>query len=184
MQAGVLRIEREAPPLAGGADVPPPDAAYLLPSPFIESDDPAIVSRSRAIVGDEQDAVHRAERILGWLETNMTPEPSATVPSAREVLRVLRGDCNEHAVLLTALARAAGIPARMVAGAVFQDGAFLYHAWSELWLSGRWISADAVFAQMPVDATHVKLLEGGPERHLGLAGVVGRLHFATAEAGT
>lgn len=184
MQGTVLRIVQEAPPVAGAADVPPPDGAYLLPSPFIESDDPTVVSRARTIVGDERDPVHRAERILSWLETHMTPEPSATVPSAREVLRVLRGDCNEHAVLLTALARAAGIPARMVAGAVFQDGAFLYHAWSELWLDGRWISADAVFAQMPVDATHVKLVEGGPERHLGLASVVGRLHFATAEAGT
>jgi transglutaminase-like putative cysteine protease len=184
VQGGLLRIVREAPPVAGSTEVPAPDGAYLLPSPFIESDDPAIVTRARAIIGDERDPVRRAERILAWLEAHMTPEPSATVPSAREVLRVLRGDCNEHAVLLTALARAAGIPARMVAGAVFQDGAFLYHAWSELWLGGRWISADAVFAQMPVDATHVKLVEGGPERHLGLATVVGRLHFATAEAGT
>jgi hypothetical protein len=184
MQGGTLRIVREPPPVAGVAAVPPPDGSYLLPSPFIESDDPAIVARARAIVAGEPDPVRRAERILGWLESHMTPEPSATVPSAREVLRVLRGDCNEHAVLLTALARAAAIPARMVAGAVFQDGAFLYHAWSELWLGGRWISADAVFAQMPVDATHVKLVEGGPERHLGLAGVVGRLRFATTDAGT
>jgi hypothetical protein len=37
---------------------------------------------------------------------------------------------------------------------------------------------------MPVDATHVKLTDGGPERHLGLAAVVGRLSFATPEAGT
>ena len=41
-----------------------------------------------------------------------------------------------------------------------------------------------MFDQMPVDATHVKLIEGGPERHLGLAGLVGGLSFATAEAGT
>jgi hypothetical protein len=70
----------------------------------------------------------------------------------------------------------------MVAGAIYEDGGFLYHAWSELWLGGRWVTADAVFAQMPVDATHVKLLEGGPERHLGLAGLVGRLAFATPGA--
>jgi len=142
------------------------------------------VARARAIVGDERDPARGAERLLHWVATSLTREPSATVPSAREVLRVLRGDCNEHAVLLTALARAAGVPARMVAGAVYQDGDFYYHAWSELWLGGRWVSADAVFRQMPVDATHVKLVEGGPERHLGLAAVVGRLFFATPEAGT
>jgi transglutaminase superfamily protein len=184
MDAGVLRIVREPAPVPGASAAPPPEAGDLLPSPFIESDDPAIVARARAIAGAEADPVRRAERILAWIETSMTPEPSATVPSAREVLRVLRGDCNEHAVLLTALARAAGVPARMVAGAVYQDGAFLYHAWNELWLDRRWVSADAVFHQMPVDATHVKLIEGGPERHLGLATVVGRLSFTTAEGGT
>ena len=184
MDAGVLRIVREPAPVPGAAAAPPPEAGDLLPSPFIESDDPAIVARARAIAGEEADPVRRAERILAWMETSMTPEPSATVPSAREVLRVLRGDCNEHAVLVAALARAAGVPARMVAGAVYQDGAFFYHAWNELWLGGRWVSADAVFHQMPVDATHVKLIEGGPERHLGLATVVGRLSFTTAEDGT
>src|SRR5207253_1751979 len=114
--------------------------------------------------GSVPDDPPRQRMRAGVLRIAREPSP---VPSAREVLRVLRGDCNEHAVLLTALARAAGIPARMVAGAVYLDGAFLYHAWSELWL-GRWVSADAVFEQMPADATHVKLLEGGPERHLGL----------------
>jgi transglutaminase-like putative cysteine protease len=111
----------------------------------------------------------------------MTPEPTMTVPSAREVLRTMRGDCNEHAVLLAALARAAGIPARVAAGAVYLDDGFYYHAWTELWLDGRWISADPVFDQMPADATHVKLLEGGPERHLELAQVVGRLAFISVD---
>jgi len=45
------------------------------------------------------------------------------------------------------------------------------------------LSAKIIAEQMPADATHVKLLEGGPERHLGLAGLVGGLAFATPEAG-
>ena len=71
----------------------------------------------------------------------------------------------------------------MVAGLVYQGDGFYYHAWNELWL-GRWVSADAIFRQMPVDATHVKLLVGGPERHLELAAVVGRIAFTTAEPGS
>jgi hypothetical protein len=43
------------------------------------------------------------------------------------------------------------------------------------------VTADAVFDQMPTDATHVKLIEGGPEQHLNLAGVLGRLGFAAVE---
>jgi hypothetical protein len=37
---------------------------------------------------------------------------------------------------------------------------------------------------MPVDATHVKLLEGGPERHVQLTQVIGRLAFTRVEEGT
>ena len=46
------------------------------------------------------------------------------------------------------------------------------------------MSADAVFHQMPTDATHVKLIEGGPERHIGLADLVGQLSFEHVEAGS
>jgi hypothetical protein len=66
---------------------------------------------------------------------------------------------------------------------MYDEGGFFYHAWSELWL-GRWVSADAVFRQMPADVTHVKLVEGGPERHLALAEVIGRLSFATEGGGS
>lgn len=170
---GVLHVRREALPTAAGH----PPAGDLAPSPFIEADDPAIVARAREIVGDAPDASSRARRLVTWVHVHMTQEPAMTVPSAREVLRTLRGDCNEHAVLLAALARAAGIPARVAAGAVFLDDGFYYHAWNELWVGG-WVSADAVFDQLPVDATHVKLIDGGPERHLLLAGLVGRLAFA------
>ncbi|MEW6271269.1 MAG: transglutaminase-like domain-containing protein [Thermodesulfobacteriota bacterium] len=192
VEADVLRITRESLPAAMAPGLPPAGAdreevaAYTDPSPFVESDDPAIVSLARNVVGGETEPVAAARKLVAWVHDNVAKEPSLTVPSAREVAKALRGDCNEHAVLLTALARAVGIPSRVVAGAVYspfgadglpgQDG-FYYHAWSELWLGG-WVSADAVFDQMPVDATHVKLLEGGPERHLALAEVIGQLELA------
>lgn len=179
----VLHVVREADPGAGATTDDAAAADFAAPSPFIESDDPAVVARARAIVASEPDAAAKARRIIRWVRENLTQEPSLTVPSARDVLRARRGDCNEHAVLVAALARAAGIPARVVAGAVYAGDGFYYHAWDELWL-GRWVSADAVFAQLPVDATHVKLIEGGPEQHLELGAVIGRLAFATMERGS
>jgi Transglutaminase-like superfamily len=186
---GRLHLVRETVPDDLPLGLPPPGATdasvegFLDPSPFIESDDPAIVGTARAIVGGERDPVRVAHLLLDWVSENLVQEPSMTVPSARAVLTARRGDCNEHAVLLTALARAAGIPARVAAGAMYDDGGFFYHAWSEFWL-GRWVSADAVFRQMPADVTHVKLVEGGPERHLALAEVVGQLSFATEGDGS
>jgi hypothetical protein len=182
MHDGILRIVREALPPAAVPAAPIP-ARWIAPSPFIESDDPAIVSHARTIAGTELDPVARARRLVAWVHGHITPEPAMTVPSAREVLRTRRDDCNEHAVLLAALARATGVPARVVAGLVDTgDGFLAWHAWNELWL-GEWVSADAVFEQLPADATHVKLVEGGPERHLELAELVGKLDFAVMEDG-
>ncbi len=169
----IVRITRESPTRV---DAGPADELdrYRAPSPFVESDDPAIVARARAIAGPATAARDKVRRVLDWVTDNVEREPSLTIPSARDVLRTRRGDCNEHAVLVAALVRAAGVPARIVAGLVYVDDGFYYHAWNEVWLDG-WVSADAIFDQMPVDATHVKLLEGGPERHARLAEIVGRL---------
>ncbi len=151
-------------------------------APFLEVDDPTLAARAKAIVGDARDSLTAAHRLVAWVADAIDKAPTVTVPSAREVLASRRGDCNEHSVLLAALARAAGIPARLVAGVVYAGDGFYYHAWTELWL-GTWVSADSVFDQMPVDATHVKLVEGGPEQQIALAGVIGKLAFRVEEDG-
>jgi transglutaminase-like putative cysteine protease len=84
------------------------------------------------------------------------------------------GDCNEHAMLLAALARAAGIPARVEAGLVYMKGRFYYHAWNLLFL-GRWVTADAVFGQLPADVTHLRLVTGSMQQQLDLAAVIGNI---------
>ena len=178
----VVRITREDPTRLDASDAADLDR-YRQPSPFVESDDPGIVMRARAIVGPATTPGDKVRRVLDWVTKNVEREPSLTIPSARDVLRMRRGDCNEHAVLVAALLRAAGIPARIVAGIAYAGDGFYYHAWNEVWLDG-WVSADAVFEQMPVDATHVKLLEGGPERHVRLVDVVGRLALIRLEEKT
>jgi hypothetical protein len=187
LAADLLQISREALPAAApplgtiAADVDGgAPAAALAASPFVESDDPTLRAQARAIAGDATDPRIVARRLVDWVHTEVEKAPSVTVPSAREVLKSRRGDCNEHAVLLAALARAAGIPARIIAGAVYANDGFYYHAWNELWL-GAWVSADAVFDQLPADATHVKLIEGGLEQQMALMGMIGQLAFAVVE---
>ena len=97
-----------------------------------------------------------------------------------EALDTKRGDCNEHAVLFTALARAAGLPSRVAAGVVYLDNAFYYHAWSEVWL-GEWVAVDPAFRQFPADATHLKFIQGGPEEHLALLKVIGQVGMEVVE---
>ena len=102
----------------------------------------------------------RRRALRRWVYDSLDKVPTASIPNAVQVLEMRAGDCNEHAVLLAALARAVGLPARVVAGVVYLDGAFLYHAWNEVWLGDGWVSVDAALDQLPVDATHIKLLDG------------------------
>lgn len=66
---------------------------------------------------------------------------------ASQVATSGEGDCTEHAVLLTALARATGRPARLVFGMLIvdaQSGIHSFgHAWTEIYSERQWHIADA-----------------------------------------
>ncbi|HEX4932170.1 MAG TPA: transglutaminase-like domain-containing protein, partial [Gemmatimonadaceae bacterium] len=118
-----------------------------------------------------------ARRILTWVHDSLAKEPAVTLPSAVATLRSRRGDCNEHAQLFVALARAAGIPARTVSGVIAIDGRFYYHAWAEVMLQ-RWVGVDPTLGQFPTDATHLRLLTGGLAAQAELSRVIGGLDLA------
>src|SRR6266702_3020674 len=97
--------------------------------------------------------------------------------SAVESFKSKSGNCQTHARLYTALARAAGIPTRFVSGLVHLEGkGFLYHSWAESFIDGRWVSVDPTYNQLPADPTHLKLLEGHlPEDMAPIIAIIGRI---------
>lgn len=59
------------------------------------------------------------------------------------VLQNRVGVCDELSTLFVALARAKGIPARIVVGQVFRDGQWIPHAWAEVYIPKYgWIETD------------------------------------------
>jgi transglutaminase-like putative cysteine protease len=153
---------------------------YLAPETFLESDAPEIVEEAHKAIADVVGPRGRAERLARHVNALLEKKPTISLPSAREVLRTRVGDCNEHTALYVALARAAGIPARIAVGLVHLHGAFYYHAWPEVFLAergnrGLWIPVDPTLNQFPADATHVRLARGGLDRQAALMGVIGRL---------
>ena len=82
--------------------------------------------------------------------------------------------------MTTAMLRAAGIPAQIEAGLVYQRERFYYHAWNIIYL-GRWITADAVFNQFPADVTHIRLVRGEGSEQLDLMGVLGKIKLEALE---
>ncbi len=163
----------------------PAFAPYLAPEALIEADDPAIVEAVNGVIGDETDALTVARRLEEWVHHELEKTPVVALPSARTVLEQRRGDCNEHTALFTAMARAAGLPTRVAAGIVyteslFSQGSFYYHAWPEVWL-GQWVPLDPTFGQLPADATHIKLVQGGLDQQVELIGVIGGLSVEVVE---
>jgi hypothetical protein len=105
--------------------------------------------------------------INAWVHDNLEQTPLVSVPSALDVLATRRGDCTEHALLATALLRAAGIPARVAVGLAHSEGAFGYHAWVEYWHDG-WRTMDPTWGQLPADLGHIRLVAGGLQRQVEL----------------
>ena len=150
--------------------------AFLAPTPFIQSDHPRIRALAGKIVSPHDPVRLKAEKLVAWVHKNIEKRPVLSVPNALETLDNLVGDCNEHAVLLAALARAAGIPAEVESGIVYQRGRFYYHAWNVLFL-GRWVTADAVMGQMPADVTHIRFVRGTTEQQIELISVIGKVRL-------
>jgi len=147
---------------------------FLLPTLFIQSDHPSIVKLAQRITEENDTPLVKAEKIVGWIEKNIQKRPVLSVPDAVSTLENRVGDCNEHAVLTAALARAAGIPAEVEAGLVYMKGRFYYHAWNRLFL-GRWVTVDSVFGQVPADVTHIRLGAGERKMQLDLMHVIDRV---------
>jgi len=136
------------------------EGMFLEPEPLLQVNSPQIQFRAKEIVGESNDNLEKAKKIYEWVFTNLKKEPSFTIPSAVDVLNSMKGDCNEHAILFTALARAAGVPARVAVGLVQQGEFMFYHAWAEIFYKD-WIPVDPTLGQFPADLSHIKLGEGG-----------------------
>ncbi|MDP2725102.1 MAG: transglutaminase-like domain-containing protein, partial [Syntrophales bacterium] len=174
LQKNVLTIRKETLPVMMRRGKIGKESPSLKPSPLIQCDHPLIAGKAREIVSESDGDEEKARKIVTWVNKNVKKRPVLSVPNALETLSNLVGDCNEHAVLVAALARAAGIPAEVEAGLVYLRGRFYYHAWNVLYL-GDWITADAVLGQMPADVTHIRFVRGGVERQMDLLGLIGRL---------
>ena len=168
------RVDRRAP-------APPGDAreaeAYLRPTLAAPSNERQFVDLARALVAGAADAPARIARLLEWIDANIAKE-AVDAFTAADVLRERRAECQGHAYLFAALARAVGLPTRVVNGLVYapEHGGFLYHAWNEVWIAGEgWRPVDPTFAQARADATHLALAVGESAAALApLAGMVGR----------
>lgn len=175
-----LQVERaDDAALRAAYALPSTDSAlaeYLRAEPLIQAHAPAMRALADSIIGDTRDPRIAAERLVRWTRDSLEKRISFSVPDAMQVLRTRAGDCNEHSQLYVALARAAGLPARTVAGLAYVRGKFYYHAWPEVYL-GEWVPVDPTFGQFPADAAHLRFVTGGFTRQAELLRLIGALEI-------
>jgi len=149
---------------------------FLVPSAFVDSGAPNIVAFARQTVGAETDPVARAVRLYYAVRDGIVYTPYCDFRSpdtfrASAVLARGHGFCVGKAAVLAAVARAAGIPARvgfadvrnhlctprlreLVGGDVFY-----YHGYTEMAVAGQWVKATPAFDRVLCDKFGVRPLE-------------------------
>lgn len=134
---------------------------HLAASLTVQSRDPGIRAAAQQAAPDTLPPTERISRLVRWLDENIEKAP-VDVFSALDALQQKKAECQGHAYLYAAMARALGIPTRVVNGLAYSVDlqGFLFHSWAESLVDGRWIPVDPTFGQSIADATHIKLLEG------------------------
>lgn len=165
-----------------------PDASDYAANDWLQSTAPEIVDLANAAVGDVEDAAGRMQRLEQFVRGFIKDKNLGVgYASALEVARKPEGDCTEHAVLLAALGRAAGIATRVVDGLAYAPNfagagnVFVPHAWVQAWVDDRWQSYDAALAGF--DAGHIAFSagDGDPWRFYQGLDLLGRLKLERVE---
>jgi transglutaminase-like putative cysteine protease len=137
---------------------------YLESSYFLDSDDERVQEVARRVTEGEDDPWRKAQKLEKWVHANMKGSTSIGFATASQVCRDLKGDCRQHGMLLAALCRAAGIPARTAIGLVYTDEGgekptLVFHMWTEVWVRGQWLMLDATMGRGSVGAGHLKVTD-------------------------
>jgi transglutaminase superfamily protein len=157
----VVSGRAHARPYAGKEDM----KRWLAETPLAELGNARLREYAGNAVGELINSLRSARMIELFVKQWVQPAPADVgFGTACDAISSATGDSTEAAVLAVALARASGIPARLVAGFVywapgtwppgkFPRGAFAFHAWAELYVAeGLWFPIDP----MRMDGTEPK----------------------------
>lgn len=113
---------------------------YLIPEPYIESNDEYIKSIADKIKGDTKEEILKNIYIYGQKRIKYVLVP--TIYGAKKAIKMRSGKCAEYAATMVALCRAKNIPARVVMG-YFARKDNQQHDWVEVYFDEYgWVMYD------------------------------------------
>ncbi|MDR3709640.1 MAG: transglutaminase-like domain-containing protein [Capsulimonadaceae bacterium] len=164
------------------APLPASIQPFVRPSNLSQAGDAGIVQYASVLTRDCSTEAQATENIARWTVANLTYTEGRTVRKVDAITTLIKraGQCRGYSNAFVALARAAGIPARVVTGCTLagevavplrRDGRAKMtvsvpngaHAWVELWYPGYgWIPYDPQTTMGFVDSHHVRFCVVGP----------------------
>ncbi|PND54366.1 transglutaminase [Mycobacterium sp. ENV421] len=151
--------------VARSASAADPDrhlSVFLAPTRFIDSAHPCVIAFARAAVRGSESDTARAAQLFSAVRDRIRYNPYTIRADeqsfrASEVTQATDSWCVPKAVLLTAAARAVGIPARLGFAdvrnhlstpklrEVMGTDLFVYHGYTEMYLNECWVKASPAF---------------------------------------
>ncbi|MBN1307889.1 MAG: transglutaminase domain-containing protein [Chitinispirillaceae bacterium] len=158
-------------------------SACLVATPTLQTTHPKLRRLADSLYDGSISVCELIHRYNRYVYTALRKRSSPTFSSALETLEAGYGDCGEHAVLLAALLRASGIPARVVMGLLYsrEGEGYFYHAWVMAY-AGQWIFADPSHGCFPAYKDRIPLIiDDEGTKMTGMAKIVGRVRLRYVE---
>ncbi len=186
LRDGLLEISRENVETLKekSYDLPYQDSdlkSYISPTKFVQSDHHTIIYNAKKMTAIEKNAFRLARYLTSNLYLTIRKIPMMHLVTSMDIFKTRAGESNEHTVMFTSFARAAGLPTRMVSGLVYLKGHFYFHTWPEVWI-GEWAAADPTMGQFPADVTHIRFAEGDIDEIASFGNMIGKIKIDIMEA--
>lgn len=161
-------------------DLPASFQKFLEPSKEIQSTHPYIKNIADTLVGEESYMLNALNAIHGYAHA-LAKRPFKGVTDALTAARLQEASCNGKSRLFVALARAKGIPARLVGGVILNTGSKkTSHQWVEVYINRTWVPFDPLnnhFASIPHN--YLELYKGDQYLFSHTSGINFDYQFAT-----
>jgi len=134
---------------------------YLKADDMIQSDNQELAKLAREITKGSKDYWEATLRLSNWVADNI--DGSILFGTAYDTYKRREGACGSQSMLLAALCRSVGIPARVVWGCLYipeYGGGFGSHGWNEIYMGedAGWIPLDVTINETDyIDSGHLRL---------------------------
>ena len=131
----------------------------------LKSDDPEITRKAKKLVGGSKNVWEATQKIANWVFRNIRYQYSEdrifVFAIVKECFTQRKGDAATKSGLSVIMLRYLGIPARIVGGILYVNGAFVEHHWTEVYTEEKWVSVDTTTGEAgKFSASHLKLWHG------------------------